>query len=60
MHKYYLYEPVHIYIQSLINMMKDNNWIITTKRVRVNYHYFVVMGDGEFPSMAAAIVFLYY
>ena len=32
MHKYYPGEPVHIYIQPLINIMQDNNKVITTKK----------------------------
>ena len=30
--KYYRGEPVNINIQSLINMIQDNNWLITTKK----------------------------
>ena len=43
MSKYYPRETIYIHIQSLINIMKDNNWVITTKMVRINYHYFVVV-----------------
>ena len=25
-------EPVHIHIQSLINIIQENNWVITTKK----------------------------
>ena len=32
MNKYYSGEPVHIYIQTLINIMQENNWAITTKK----------------------------
>ena len=46
MNKYYAGEPVNIHIQSLINIMQENNIVINKKRVRVNYHYFVVMGNG--------------
>ena len=31
MYKYYPAEPFHIHIQSLINIMQENNWVITTK-----------------------------
>ena len=30
--KYYPGEPVNIYIQSLINIIQENNWVITTKK----------------------------
>ena len=44
---YDLGEPVNIHMQSLINIIQENNWVITTKkRVRVNYHYFVVTENG--------------
>ena len=32
MNKYYADEPVNTYIQSLINIMWDKNWLITTKK----------------------------
>ena len=31
MNKYFPVEPVNIQIQSLINMMQESNWVITTK-----------------------------
>ena len=47
MNKYYPGELVNIHIQSSINIMQENNWVITTKKkVRVNDHYFVVMENG--------------
>ena len=51
MKKYYPGETVNINIQLLINIIQDENLLITTKIVRVNYHYFVVMENGQFPSM---------
>ena len=30
--KYYPGEPVNIHIQSLINIIQENNWLITTKK----------------------------
>ena len=30
--KYYPGEPVNIHIQSLINIIQENNWVITTKK----------------------------
>ena len=30
--KYYPGEPVKIYIRSLVNIIQDNNWVITTKK----------------------------
>ena len=42
--KYYPGRTVNIHIQSLINIIQEKNWVITTKkRVRVTYHYYVVM-----------------
>ena len=32
MNKYYPGEPVNIHIQSLINIVLVNNWVITTKK----------------------------
>ena len=32
MYKYYPDEPVNIHIQSLLNIMLENNWVITTKK----------------------------
>ena len=29
---YYLDEPINIYIQSLKNIIQENNWVITTKK----------------------------
>ena len=29
---YYPGEPVNIHIQSLINIIQENNWVITTKK----------------------------
>ena len=36
--KYYPGETVNIHIQSLINIMQENNWVITTKK-----------GNGKLP-----------
>ena len=32
MNKYYPVEPVNIHIESLINIILENNWVITTKK----------------------------
>ena len=32
MDKYYPGEQVHIHIQPLINIMQENNWVITFKK----------------------------
>ena len=32
MNEYYIGEPVNIHIQSLINIMQENNRLITTKK----------------------------
>ena len=44
--KNYMGKPVNIHIQSLINVIQDKNRAIIKKRVRVNYHYFVITEDG--------------
>ena len=44
-------EPVYIYINSLINIIQDKNWVISTKKCKVNYHYFVIVENRQFPSM---------
>ena len=43
--KYYPGEPVNIHIQSLINIIQENNWV-TIKKVKVNCHYCVVKENG--------------
>ena len=30
--RYYPVEPVNIHIQSLINIIQENNWVVTTKK----------------------------
>ena len=32
MDKYYPDKPVHIHMQSLINIMQEKNWVITNKK----------------------------
>ena len=47
MNKYYTGKQFNIHIQSLINIMQEKNRVFTTKKEkRVNYHYFLVMGNG--------------
>ena len=47
MKKNYVRKPVHIHIQSLINIIQEKNWVVTTKTwVRENYQYFVVLENG--------------
>ena len=45
MNKYYPDESVNIHIQSLINIMQDNNWVITTKKGKGRLPLF--FGNGE-------------
>ena len=42
MNKYYPDEPVNMHMKPLINVIQENNSVITKKRVGVNFHYFVV------------------
>ena len=45
MKKYYPDEPVNIHIQSLINIIQDKNWVITTQKGKGKLPLFC--GDGE-------------
>ena len=45
MKKYYLYEPVNIYMQSYINIIRENNYVITTQNGKVKLPLFC--GDVE-------------
>ena len=57
--KYYLGEPVNINIQSLINIIQGNNWVITTiKRLRLNYHYLVIIENWKFPYINKSAIIL--
>ena len=51
MYEYYPGEPVNTHLQLLINIMQEINWVITTKRVRINCRHFLVIENGSFPSM---------
>ena len=42
---YYPGEPVNIHIQSLINIIQENNWVITTKKGKGKLPLFC--GNGE-------------
>ena len=42
---YYPGEPVNIHIQSLINIIQENNWVITTKKGKGKLPLF--RGNGE-------------
>ena len=45
MNKYYPGEPINIHIQPLINIMQDNNRVITTKKGKGKLPIFC--GNGE-------------
>ena len=45
MNKYYSGEPVNIHMQSLINIMKDNDWVIIAKNSQGKLPLF--HGNGE-------------
>ena len=45
MKKYYPGEPVNIHVQSLINIIQKNNWVITTKKGQGKFPLFC--GNGE-------------
>ena len=44
--KYYTDEPVNIHIKYLTNIIQYKNWLITTKMIRINCQYYVVMDNG--------------
>ena len=54
--KYYTGEPVHIYIQSLINIMQDNNWFIITKNGKGNLPLFCGNGEQVIPIYASLLM----
>ena len=43
--KYYPGEPVNMHIQLLINIIQENNWVITTKKGKGKLPLF--FGNGE-------------
>ena len=45
MNKFYADEAVNIHIQSLINIIWENNWVITIKKGNVKLLFFC--GNGE-------------
>ena len=49
MKKYYLGEPVNIHIQSLINIIQKNNWVITNKKGKVKLSLFRDNGEQVIP-----------
>ena len=49
MNKYYPGEPVNIHIQSLINIILENNWAITTKKGKGKLPIFCGNGDRVIP-----------
>ena len=44
-------------MQSLINDIQENNWVISKKRVRGNHNYFLVIENRWFPSMTWIVLF---
>ena len=49
---YYLGEPVNIHIQSLINIMLEKNWVITTKKDKGKLTLFCGSGERVIPIYA--------
>ena len=52
MNKYYPGEPVNIHIQSLINIMQDNNMVTTIKKVKSKLPLFCGNGERVIPIYA--------
>ena len=40
MNKYYPCEPVNIHMKSRINIIQENNWVITTKKGKGKFQLF--------------------
>ena len=49
MNKYYTGEPVNIHIQPLINIMQENNMVITTKKGKGKLSFFCGNGKQVIP-----------
>ena len=49
MKKYYPGEPVNIHIKSLINILLDNNWVITAKKGKGKLPIFCGNGKRVIP-----------
>ena len=52
MNIYYPGEPVNIHIQSLINTIQENNWVINTKKGKGNFPLFYGNGERKIPIYA--------
>ena len=50
--KYYPGEPVNIHIQSLTNIIQDNNWVITRKKDKGKLPLFCGNGKWVIPIYA--------
>ena len=56
MNKYYPGEPVNIFIQSLINIILEKNWVITTDKGKGKLP--ILFGNGEQVIFVYACVFV--
>ena len=57
MNKYYPGEPVNIHIQSLINIILEKNWVITTKKGKGKLPIFCGNGERVIPIYASQSTF---
>ena len=55
MKKYYPGEPVYIHIQSLINIIQEKNWVITTKKGKGKLPLFCGNGERVIPIYAEEV-----
>ena len=56
MNKYYPGEPVNIHKQSLINIIQDKNWVITTKKGKYKLPLFHGNGERLIPIYASRLL----
>ena len=54
--RYYSGEPVNIHIQSLINIILENNWLITTKKGKDKLPLFCGNGERVNPIYATNMI----
>ena len=47
--KYYSVEPISIHTRSLINIIQENNWVVTTKKGMFKLPIFIGNGEQRIP-----------
>ena len=59
MNKYHRVETFNIHIQSLINIIQKNNWVITTKKVKGKLPLFCGGGERAIPIYGVSLLYCY-